>query len=66
MVAFNNVTRLTHEMFRDVVERLMRRLQKKHSLAVRLKWQSDTGTWPWGTAMFYLPHNTVSVLVRDV
>ncbi len=76
-MAFRNFTRLTPEMFRDVVERLTPRLQKKDiwyrdsqevglKVAITLRHMAKGDCYKSTMYLFYVPHNTISLIVRDV
>lgn len=77
LMAFRNFTCLTPDMLRDLVQRLTPKLEKyntwyRDSLSVGLKVAitlQHLTTWDSYKSLmhlFYVPHNTISLLVRDV
>ena len=77
VVALPNFTRLSPQMLLDLVERLTPRLRKEDtwysdSLEAGLKvaitlWHLATeDIYKYLMYLFYVPHNTISILVRDV
>lgn len=74
---FKNFTRLTPAMFTDMVQRLTPRLQKHNTwyrealpvglkVAITLRYMATGDSYHSLMYLFYVPHNTISLLVLDV
>ena len=77
VVALPNFTRLSPQMFLDLVERLTPRLRKEDTwyrdslevglkVAITLRQLSTGDNYKSLMYLFYVPYNTISILVRDV
>jgi hypothetical protein len=77
VVAFRNFTRLPPDMFRDLVQRLTPRLEKYNTwfrdslpvglkVAITLRHLATGDSYKSLMYLFYVAHNTISLLVRDV
>ena len=77
MVAFRNFTRLSPQMFLDLVERLTPRLHKEDTwyrdslevglkVAITFKHFATGDNYKFIMYLFYVPHNTIPILVREV
>ena len=77
VVAFRNFTRLSPRMFLEWVEQLMPKLRKEDTwyrdwlevglnLAITLRHLATEDNYKPLMYIFYVPHNTISILVRDV
>ena len=74
--SFKNFTRLSPQMFADMAHRLNPRLQKYHTwyreplsvglkLAITLRYMATGDNYRSLMYLFYVPHNTISVLVKE-
>ena len=77
VVAFHNLTCLSPQMFLDLVERLTSRLHKEDTwyrdslevgleVTITLRHLATGDNYKSLMYLFYVPHNTISILVRDV
>ena len=77
VVAFRNFTRLSPQMFKDLVKRLTLRLRKEDTwyrdslevalkVAITLRHHATGNNYTSLMHLFYVPQNTTSILAQDV